>query len=209
MGISWRRSIWRSRKACATRITHIMFVVYTRLFMGSNNLPRLVLGAPYFLALSRFCYIPCRLVFFFFYSCGNTLLYFLVYVEDLIITKSDPSLVNTIIQQLDSKFSAKDLGPLSYFCGVKVLATSTSLILSQQKYAIDLLTKHNMLNSKHVSTLLVICTSLAAHDGTTPINATTYHQVVGGLQHLRMTQPDISFVMNKLSQFMHASLGSG
>ena len=152
---------------------------------------------------------PVQTCLFFFYSCGNTLLYFLVYVEDLIITKSDPSLVNTIIQQLDSKFSAKDLGPLSYFCGVKVLATSTSLILSQQKYAIDLLTKHNMLNSKHVSTPLVICTSLAAHDGTTLINATTYHQVVGGLQHLRMTQSDISFVMNKLSQFMHASFGSG
>ena len=35
---------------------------------------------------------------FFGYSCGNALLYFLVYVDDLIITGSDPSLVDTIIQ---------------------------------------------------------------------------------------------------------------
>ena len=30
-----------------------------------------------------------------------------------------------------------------------------------------------------------------------------YRQVVGGLQHFRMTRLDISFVVNKLSHFMH------
>ena len=67
----------------------------------------------------------------FVYSCGNALLYFLVYVDDLIITGSDPSLVNTIIRQLDSKFSTKDLGVQSFFCGVEVLATLTGIFLSQ------------------------------------------------------------------------------
>ena len=38
MGILQRRSIWRSHKACEMFIIGIMFVVYTRLFMGSNNL---------------------------------------------------------------------------------------------------------------------------------------------------------------------------
>ena len=30
-----------------------------------------------------------------------------------------------------------------------------------------------------------------------------YHQVVGGLQHLQMTRPNLFFAMNKLSRFMH------
>ena len=115
------------------------------------------------------------------------LLQFLVYVDDLIITSSDPSLVDNIIRQLDSKFSTKNLGVLSFFCGVEVLTTSTGLLLSQQKYVIDLLGKHNMLDSKPVSTSLVVGTSLTAIDGTVPVNATMYRQVVGGLQHLRMT----------------------
>ena len=139
------------------------------------------------------------------YSYSNALLYFLVYVDDLIITESDPSLVDAIIQQLDSKFSSKDLGALSYFCGVEVLATSTGLLLSQQKYLIDLLSKHNMLGSKLVSTPLVVGSFFTAHDGTVSVNATTYYQVVGGLQHLWMTQSGISFTLNKLSQFMQAS----
>ena len=77
--------------------------------------------------------------------------------------------------QLDFKFSTKDLEVLSHFCGVKVLATSTSVLLSQQKYVIDLLSKHNMLSSKPISTLLAIGTSLTANDGTALVNATMYH----------------------------------
>ena len=114
----------------------------------------------------------------FVYSRGTALIYFLVYVDDLIITGNGPSLGDTIIWQLDSTFSIKDLRPLSYFYGVEVLATSSSLLLSQQKYVIDLLRKHNMLDSKPVSTPLVMGTSLTSNDGTTPINATMYRQVM-------------------------------
>ena len=137
----------------------------------------------------------------FVYSCDSGRIYFLVYVDDMIIIGSDPSLVDTNIRQLDSTFSTKDLRPLSYFCGVEVLATG--LLLSQQKYVIDLLSKHNMLDSKLISTPLAVGTSLTANDGTATVNATMYRQVIDGLQHLRMTRLDISFVVNKLSQFMH------
>ena len=110
----------------------------------------------------------------FVYSRGNALLYFLVYVDDLIITGSDPSLVDTIIRKLDSKFSKKDLEVLYFFYGVEVLATPTSHLLSQQKYVIDLMSKHIMLGSKPVSTPLVVGTSLTAKDDAAPVNATMY-----------------------------------
>ena len=77
------------------------------------------------------------------------------------------------------------------------------LLLSQQKYVIDLPSKHNMIDSKPISTPLAVSTSLIATDGSTPINATMYRQVIGGLQHPQMTCLDISFGINKLSQFMH------
>ena len=93
---------------------------------------------------------------------------------------------------------------ISFLCGVKVLATSMGLLLSQQKYVIDFLSKHNMLDSKPIFTPLAVGTLLTAADGTTSVNATMYCQVVGGLQHLRMTRLDISFIVNKFFQFMHA-----
>ena len=143
---------------------------------AQTSSPSLVPRAPYFLALSWLCHILSNLSLFV-HAHSNTLLYFLVYVEDLIITGSDPSLVDAIIKKLNSKFSTKDLGVLSYFSGVEVLATSTSLLLSQQKYVIDLLSKQNMLGS----TPLAIGTSHTANDGTVSINATMYRHVVSGL----------------------------
>ena len=141
----------------------------------------------------------------FVYSRDTALIYFLVYVDDMIITSSDPSLVDTIIRQLDSTFSTKDLGPLYNLCGVEVLATSLDLLLSKQMYVIDLLSKHNMLGFKPVFTPLAMGTSLTTNDGNVPVNATMYCQVISGLQHLWMTRLDISFTVNKLSQFMHTS----
>ena len=62
-----------------------------------------------------------------------------------------------------------------------------------------------MLGSKLVFTPLAVGTSLTTKDSTARVNATMYRQVVGGLQYLRMTRSNISFAVNKLSQFMHAS----
>ena len=131
------------------------------------------------------------------------LIYFLVYVDDLIITGSDLAVVNSIIRRLNSVFSTKYLGLLSFFCGIEVIPKKIGAQLSQHKYIVDLLSKHNMLDSKPVSTPLAVAIQLTAHNGMPLVDATMYRQVVRGLQHLRMTRPDISFVVNKLSQFMH------
>lgn len=56
-------------------------------------------------------------------------MYFLVYVDNLIITCSDSTVVANVISLLDSPFSTKDLGSLSLFCGVKVLPSMTRLLL--------------------------------------------------------------------------------
>lgn len=66
----------------------------------------------------------------FIYSHGSTLCYLLVYVDDLIITGNNPSLVTSIIKQLGDKFSLKDMGSLHFFLGIKVIPTRAGLFLS-------------------------------------------------------------------------------
>ena len=153
--------------------------------MGSNKLPELgtMSSTPSFFLFLGFV-ISRADSSLFVYSHNIVLLYFLVYVGDLIITGSGPSLVDNTIQQLDSKFSTKDLRVLSHFCGVEVLPTSMGLLLSQQKHVIYFLSTHNMLDSKPTSTLPVMGTSLTTTDSAAPVNATMYSQMVGGLQHL-------------------------
>ena len=60
-----------------------------------------------------------------------------------------------------------------------------------------------MLEAKPVNTPMAASTSLSAFDGTSYEDPTLFRSTVGGLQYLAITRPDIAFVVNKLSQFMH------
>ena len=60
-----------------------------------------------------------------------------------------------------------------------------------------------MLGANVVSTSISSFMSFKLHDGALPADPTKYHQVIGSMQHLSHTQLDVSFAVNKLSQFMH------
>jgi histone deacetylase 1/2 len=62
-----------------------------------------------------------------------------------------------------------------------------------------------MAKCKAVSTPLASSEKLSITDGDrlAPDDATRYKSVVGALQYLTLTRPDISFSVNKVCQFLH------
>ena len=60
-----------------------------------------------------------------------------------------------------------------------------------------------MLDAKSVSTPLPTDHDLKLLYGTALTDATEFRQVIGALQYLSFTRPDIAFAVNKLAQFMH------
>lgn len=60
-----------------------------------------------------------------------------------------------------------------------------------------------MTNAKPILTPLATTPLLSLHSGSPLSNATEYQAIVGSLQYLSFTRPDLSFAVNKLSQFMH------
>lgn len=90
----------------------------------------------------------------FIYHHNGIIMYFLVYVDDIIVTGNNNDAISEFIQALNSKFSLKDLGNLSNFLGVEVINTTTGIFLSQHKYILDILIQHNMAGCKEVSTPL-------------------------------------------------------
>uniref|UniRef100_A0A2N9HE87 Reverse transcriptase Ty1/copia-type domain-containing protein n=1 Tax=Fagus sylvatica TaxID=28930 RepID=A0A2N9HE87_FAGSY len=139
----------------------------------------------------------------FIYSQGSTLCYFLVYVDDLVITGNNSIFVASIIKQLGDMFSLKDMGSLHFFLGIEVIPTQTGLFLSQHKYVRELLAKTSMSGAKDVSTPLSTTQTLQLLDGTAAVDSSEFRRILGSLQYLSLTRPDISFAVNKLSQFMH------
>lgn len=57
--------------------------------------------------------------------------------------------------------------------------------------------------AKDVSTPLSTSQSLRLVHGTAPVDNSDFRRIIGSLQYLSLTCPDISFTANKLSQFMH------
>ncbi|KAH9745524.1 hypothetical protein KPL70_004105 [Citrus sinensis] len=72
------------------------------------------------------------------------LLLVLVYVDDIIITGSNSTKVQQVIQDMQKTFALKDLGELSYFLGIEVSKLQNGIHLSQAKYIADLLAKHDL-----------------------------------------------------------------
>ncbi|CAL1377238.1 unnamed protein product [Linum trigynum] len=140
----------------------------------------------------------------FVYSRGRTLLYFLVYVNDLLLTGNDPAVLISFQQALSHRFSLKALGDVNYFLGIEIIPTATGFLLSQHKYMVDILHRFLMMDAKSIDTPMAASATLTLDDGTTPADATRFLQAVCALQYLVYTRPDIAFYVNKLSQYMHA-----
>ncbi|KAK2457784.1 putative mitochondrial protein [Trifolium repens] len=129
-------------------------------------------------------------------------LYLLVYVDDIIVTGSSSTELSGLIATLAARFSLKDLGYLNYFLGVEVIPSAAGMFLSQRKYITDLLQKSGMTEAKPASTPLTATPPLLKNSGDPLPSPTEYRALVGSLQYLSLTRPDIAFATNKLAQFM-------
>ncbi|KAL5550042.1 hypothetical protein UlMin_000218 [Ulmus minor] len=139
---------------------------------------------------------------FFLYE-RTSILIVLVYVDDILITRSSASQVSKLITDLPNTFALRDLGVLSYFLGVEATYSNDAIHFSQSKYRANLLAKTDMSDCKPTKTPSTIGKSISQYDGEPFEDVTLYRSMVGALQYVTMTRPDVSFAINKACQFMH------
>ncbi|CAL9003000.1 unnamed protein product [Prunus brigantina] len=139
----------------------------------------------------------------FVYTQGSIHIYLLIYVDDILVTGSDPSRITTLISDLGRQFSMKDLGPANYFLGMELVRTPSGLSITQTKYVVDLLKRVNMHEAKPVPTPALSGRRLSISNGDPLPDPTEYRSTVGALQYLTLTRPDIAFAVNQVCQFMH------
>ncbi|CAN6699275.1 unnamed protein product [Malus baccata var. baccata] len=117
---------------------------------------------------------------------GVDVIALLLYVDDIILTGSNPIKVQAVITELGDVFDLKDMGKLSYFLGLQIEYKSNGdIFLSQSKYAQDLL--HKFLES----------------DGTPLADPALYRSLVGALQYITFTRPDLAYAVNAACQYMN------
>ncbi|KAM1701493.1 hypothetical protein ACFXTN_024755 [Malus domestica] len=135
--------------------------------------------------------------------CGTDVVILLLYVDDIIITGSSFSLIQQVIAELSSVFYMKDMGKLTYFLGLQITYKDNGdIFINQSKYVTDLLSKAGMINCRPCSTPSKPHTQLLKDEGEPLADPTVYRSLVGALQYLTFTRPDIAYAVNYACQFM-------
>lgn len=125
-----------------------------------------------------------------------------VYVDDILVTGSNPNETAVLKNHLHSTFGIKDLGQLHYFLGFEVTYLPEGISLSQRKFTQDLLLEIGFATAKGVATPLPLHCKLTPNEGELLQDPSYYKTIIGKLNFLTHSQPDLSFAVQILSHFM-------
>ena len=131
----------------------------------------------------------------------STIILFMVYVDDMIVTGNNPTMIPWWSLCI-KRFALKDLGQLQYFLGVQVHYLDFRFIINQANYVEDLLYKLQLTDLKPTSSPSVLGKHLSLGEDTLLADPFIYCSTIGALQYLTNTRPDISYIVNHLSQFL-------
>lgn len=121
----------------------------------------------------------------------------------MLLTGSNSTLLDGCINILQSEFAMKDLGLVHHFLGIGIQQNNSTLHLSQACYAYSILDIAQILDCKSMNTPMDSKTK-GLNNETSLADPTFYHRIVGALQYLALTRPDLTFSINYVSQFMHS-----
>ncbi|XP_015165132.1 uncharacterized mitochondrial protein AtMg00810-like [Solanum tuberosum] len=136
----------------------------------------------------------------------------LVYVDELLITRTDIQLIQETKLMLQSRFRIKDLRELRIFLGIEFARNKEGIVMHQRKHSLELISDLGLSGSQPCGYPVELNHKLTSvefdeHIGSNtdvPLNVPgVYQRLVGRLLYLTVTRPDISFAVQNLSQFMH------
>jgi hypothetical protein len=137
---------------------------------------------------------------------GNTLIIIPLYVDDLLIGYNDDRQMGKIKASLEERFEMKDLGPVSWVLGMRVIYDlgSGRLSIDQSQHLTAVLIKFGMLDSNPTSTPLPEGISMlpATDVEADAAQGFPYLEVISSLMYAMMgTRPDIAYAVSALSRF--------
>ena len=129
----------------------------------------------------------------------DSIIYILIWVDDLIIAASNDNLMNETKSLLKARFKMTDLGTLNWFLGIDFKVEKGSITMSQSAYLQNVLSRFEMANCKGVKTP---CDKFIIDEESSKISCTEYRSAVGSLIYAMVcTRPDLSWIVTKLSQY--------
>lgn len=142
--------------------------------------------------------------YLFIYHKGSGILILLLYVDDIILIRSNVPLINYFIEVLYREYAIKDHEYLHYFLGVQV--KKAWVIVISRKLCYRNFTVELIWLSLSLFKLLCLPKKIVVTEDTLFLDPTKFRSLVGTLQYLMFTRTDISYTISYITQFMHCTL---
>ena len=136
---------------------------------------------------------------------GQSIIYLLVYVDDILITGQDAKLVNTVVDKLGASFDLRDLGQPKMFLGMEIHRDINAGIikLSQTRMTQELVKKYNLSESRARTSPLNASVKLTKEGTLLDTTKYGYAELVGSLLYLSVcTRLDIAQAVGALARYM-------
>ncbi|XP_020695419.1 uncharacterized protein LOC110108904 [Dendrobium catenatum] len=121
----------------------------------------------------------------------------------MLVTGNNHQFIQNLIANLKTAFSLKEPIPVSMFLGIRITPVPDGHFLDQQQYSQAILQTSGFLNCKPSTTPIALKSQTQTAPAQPSHDSTFYRQLVGSLQYLTITRPDITFSTNQICQHMH------
>ncbi|GJY28084.1 zinc finger, CCHC-type containing protein [Tanacetum coccineum] len=128
-----------------------------------------------------------------------------LYVDDMLIFRTNQDQVDKTKKFLSSKFSMKDLGEANVILGINIKREAKGIVITQSHYIEKILKKFNREDCSPVSTPMNLVEKLKPNTGKL-VDQLEYSRAIGCLMYaMTSTRPDIAYVIGRLSSYSDAS----
>lgn len=114
--------------------------------------------------------------------------YFLVYIDDIIITGLSEKFISKVISKLGKEFVVKDLDAFSFFLGIHLVPLGNGdILISQQQYLATILDNLGVKNLKPAETPMEARVHFPMSEVLDDAGQSRYRQTIGSLLYLTTT----------------------
>ncbi|KAI3695473.1 hypothetical protein L1987_78470 [Smallanthus sonchifolius] len=123
-----------------------------------------------------------------------------IYVDDNIFGSTNPRLCIEFEEVMRSKFEMSSMGE-RFFLGLQVDQSESGILIHQEKYVKEILTKFKMADSYPVKTPVEVRHCLTPDVDGESVDQHLYRSMIGSLMYLTASRPDIMFAVCLCARF--------
>jgi hypothetical protein len=105
-------------------------------------------------------------------------------------------------QEMSKEFEMSMFGEIKFFVSLQIQQKKDGIYIAQSKYIKEILKKFGMEDSRPVGTPMSTRHKLSKNDDSKEVDQTTYRSMIGKLQYVVHTRPDIALAVGMVAMFV-------